>query len=223
MICLCETWLKENQQIAIPGYKWYGQNRSDLSRSAVRGSGGVGVLVSNTIGNQFKVTILDQHFEGILWLSFVDRETNDGFYLAVCYLPPQGSSRGDCSQEFFDTLTSQIFLFGNDNPICICGDFNARVGQLNECPMDSIVSNRPAVDNEKNMFGEVLISFLKDVGFCIVNGRVNSHGDGFTSVSIRGRAVVDYCLVPWNSLGMIKNFLVDYVSDLCEKLNFEEG
>ncbi len=202
MICLCETWLKDNQQISIPGYIWYGQNRLDLSKSAVRGSGGVGILVSVGIANQFKVTVLDQHFEGILWLSFEDRSTNVSFNLAVCYLPPQGSSRGDCSQEFFDTLTSQIFLFGSDNPICICGDFNARVGQLNECPVDSIVCNRPIVDNEKNMFGDLLISFLKDVGLCTVNGRVNGPRDGFTSVSIRGRAVVDYCLVPWNQLGL---------------------
>ncbi len=78
----------------------------------------------------------------------------------------------------------------------------------------------PLLDNEKNAFEDLLISFLKDVGLCIVNGRVNSSRDGFTSVSVRGRAVVDYCLVPWNQLGLVKDFSV---CDLCENLGFDDG
>ncbi len=89
--------------------------------------------------------------------------------------------------------------------------------------MDSFVCNRPIVDNEKNAFGDLLISFLKDVGLCIVNGRVNSSRDGFTSVSVRGRAVVDYCLVPWNQLGLVKDLSVFYVCDLCENFGLDEG
>lgn len=44
---LCETHLKDNREINLPGYTWFGQNRQKLSSRAVRGSGGVGILLKN--------------------------------------------------------------------------------------------------------------------------------------------------------------------------------
>ena len=43
IVCLCETWLRDNENISCDYYKWIGQNRRALSRRAVKGSGGIGV------------------------------------------------------------------------------------------------------------------------------------------------------------------------------------
>ena len=40
------------------------------------------------------------------------------------------SSRGDISLEFFNTLRYQVSKYHDTGVVCICGDFNARVGSL---------------------------------------------------------------------------------------------
>ena len=72
-------------------------NRLTISRRAYRGSGGVGVLVKQSLLNHFSISILDSEMEGILWLQFVDTVNSNDFSMAVCYLPPANSSRGDVS------------------------------------------------------------------------------------------------------------------------------
>ena len=47
--CLVETWLKGDEVAVFEGYHWFGHNRSRLSRKAVRGSGGEGILVKSSI------------------------------------------------------------------------------------------------------------------------------------------------------------------------------
>ena len=97
IICLCETWLSNNNVIECDGYEWI---RLAISKRAIRGSGGVGVLIKWQLYNMFDISILDSSFEGILWIKFQSKESSNAFSLCVCYLPPGNSSRGDISQEF---------------------------------------------------------------------------------------------------------------------------
>ena len=69
----------------------------------------------------------------MLWLSFISfNEGKEDFVLCACYLPPTGSSRGDTSLQFFDSLISQTYRFQNLGNLFICGDFNARCGSLKD-------------------------------------------------------------------------------------------
>ena len=62
--------------------------------------------------NYFNVTILDDTCEGILWLKLQrNDDENDSFCICVCYLPPENSTRAINANEFFDTLTSQIYTY----------------------------------------------------------------------------------------------------------------
>ena len=45
-----------------------------------------------------------------------------------------------------------------------------------------------------DLYGEKLIDFVRDMTLCIVNGRVSPEKDNYTSISKRGRSVVDYIL-----------------------------
>ena len=43
----------------VEGYRWFGHNRKGLHRKAVRGSGGVGVLVRDNVLVECGVKVLD--------------------------------------------------------------------------------------------------------------------------------------------------------------------
>ena len=84
IIILCETFLKNKEIITLPGYNWIGHNRTNLSKRAVRGSGGVGVLVDNTLLNTYTVSVLDNEYEGILWISLTNIDSSESICLCAC-------------------------------------------------------------------------------------------------------------------------------------------
>ena len=55
IICLCETFLVGDEGINIEGFRWIGNNRKILSRRALRGSGGVGVLIRNLLAEDYSI------------------------------------------------------------------------------------------------------------------------------------------------------------------------
>ena len=64
-----------------------------------------------------------------------------------------------------------------------------------------------------NSFGRLLIDFLQTLDMCTLNGRFDPLKDGFTSVSTKGLAVVDYCLVPLQHFSAFSKFNVVDIHD----------
>ncbi|KAH3858754.1 hypothetical protein DPMN_101383 [Dreissena polymorpha] len=54
--------------------------------------------------NDYYVTCLDKSFEGILSLKLIDKISSIETIVTVCYLPPEGSERGQHVDEFLTTL-----------------------------------------------------------------------------------------------------------------------
>ena len=99
---LCETHLVCEEVILQPGYVWFGNNRKNLSPTAVKGSGAVGFLVKQSICQIYDIRILDSTLNDILWIKLIDKNDPEScVYLCSCYLPSVGSSRGDQSQQFY--------------------------------------------------------------------------------------------------------------------------
>ena len=48
------THLVDTQELTINGYTWIGHNRVDLDPKAVRGSGGVGILIKKLYSEQLR-------------------------------------------------------------------------------------------------------------------------------------------------------------------------
>ena len=69
------------------------------------------------------------------------------------------------------------------------------------------------VDFTCNDYCDILIQFLIDANFCILNGR-NFLKNDFTCIRPQGCSVVDYCLVSHDCLNMFTDFSVIRVSDL---------
>ena len=132
-------------------------------------------------------------------------------YSMICYLPPSNSSRGDISLEFFNILRFQVSKYHDTGIVCICGDFNARVGSLIDTDSDTATSLpvRATLDNTvPNSHGRELIDFLRDVGMIILNGRGNSENNSFTYIGPNGSSVVDYCLIPIDKQHLFEDFKV---------------
>jgi len=87
---ISRTSLKGDEVAGFGGYHWFGHNRSSLSRKAVRGSGGVGILVK-----EFHLSKLaDSDYIGGRHVGEVSASVEWSCnFVAVCYVPPVGSSR----------------------------------------------------------------------------------------------------------------------------------
>ena len=138
----------------------------------------------------------------------------------MCLLSPARKlvSRIDVN-TYFDSLLTDIYKYQNLGSIFICGDFNARCGELEDfiSGVDHI-EHRNVIDFKTNFYGEVLIYFFINTNMCILNGR-NYTNNGFISVCVKGSSVVDYCLVSHESLPIFSCFevisTVDLISRLC--------
>lgn len=217
-IGLVETFLKGEEQINIPNYEFFGQNRKILKKGAKCGSGGIGVLIKKSILKSVNVKVLKSITEGIMWISLTCKKSNKAIInLCVCYLPPEYSSRATDPIKFFEELLTQVYDMQNKGEFCIFGDFNCRTGSLKDY-IEAIdeVGDREVIDLDVNKYGEHFIEFLVNANCCMLNGR-NTSDNNFTSVSNKGLAVVDYCIVGYECMKNFCNFKVTLANDLFEK------
>lgn len=126
VFAVCETSLRENEDPKVNGYKWYGNNRTSTHRNAVRGSGGVGVFVKSELLDEYVIIMLDKSVEDILWIQLKCKSSNLSMCLAVCYPPPNESSRPIDQEMFFDNLLQQVYCNQSKEYTIILGDFNSR-------------------------------------------------------------------------------------------------
>ena len=121
--------------------------------------------------------------------------------------------------ELYDTLMYQVHVYCKDKQFFICGDFNSRVGDLEDfIPGVDSLPERNVVDFHINKEGEQLCDFLINTDCCILNGRNNIKND-YTFVGPQGSSVVDYCIIPYESLDNFVDFKVTLEKDLYNKCN----
>lgn len=82
------------------------------------------------------------------------------------------------------------------------------------------IPRRTAVDRNVNQHGHTLIDFLIDSKVCVLNGRFDSNTDNSTSVSIRGRSVVDFVCVPHDCFNSCENFEVISLHQLSTTITY---
>ena len=190
-----------------------------ISVNAVKGSGGVGLLINTNMFGNYNIKIIDKAVDGILAISFQNKHNDSSFIIISVYLPPEGSPYAD-TEIFFSHLISLIYIHGYVDSIFICGDVNARLGtEQDYIPnIDNLIERR-AIDDIKNSYGDCLIEFLKITKMCILNGRFIEEYDNFTCINTKGKSVVDYCITHHLNLNKCTNFKVLTISDMLEKYN----
>ena len=216
IIGLNETFLKGNETINITGYTSICHNRKILNPKSCRGSGGVAILISNHLLIDQQVRVLDNTYEGILWVKIEQKEDpENNIVVCSCYLPPEASSRGNSEQEFFDKLTETTHAHTDENPFIIIGDFNSRIGKRQDVK-DLDFIQRTIIDETTNQHGKHLIDFLNDNNLCILNGRITPEKDNFTSTG-RGKAVVDYIITSVEDINKYSEVEVLTITDLVSR------
>ena len=90
---------------------------------------------------------------------------------------------------------------------------------LSDCPDNSSIPNRKPLDHTTSSFGRLLVDFLHTLDVCTLNGRVDPLKDAFTSVSTKGLAVVDYCLVPLQLFSAFSKFHVVDIREFVHSKN----
>ena len=217
---LNETHLRNQNGINVPGYKWYGHNGLALDPNALRGSGGIGFLISENRLREYDINVLDISYDGICWIRTQSKSDNElSVILCVCYLPSEGSSRGNNAQEFYDTLLTQTYMFYDGSQVYFLGDYNGRIGSKDDFnnAVESI-PKRSVLDNTSNKYGDYLLDFLIDARCCVLNGCGDAEYDNFTSIcSHRGRSVVDYMIVPNTQLQNVSDFKVTTMTQCIEQ------
>ena len=146
--------------------------------------------------------------------------TNEQTVIFCVYLPTESSRYGLENEQVLNTLTIEVYKYCEADTIIVCGDFNVRIG--NKC--DAIDSEviRKSIDTVSNSQGQKLITFVNDIKGCIVNGRVTSHLDDFTSCTAhKGKAVIDYHMVRQPDLVNVRHMEVLSCVELVNRLNLQ--
>jgi hypothetical protein len=98
------------------------------------------------------------------------------------------------------------------------GDFNARIGSLPDTIEGfDVIPPRTVIDTTLNQHGHEFLDFLNDAKFCVLNGRLTNNQNGFTSVSRKGRAVVDYVCIPQDQYVKCKSFNVMTMQSIVDR------
>ncbi len=89
--CLCETHLQKDGAIECNGYLSFMNNRKLTDKRARKASGGVAILVKESILSEFDVRIIDKDVEGILGIELNNKSNDFTVVVFACYLPPKNS------------------------------------------------------------------------------------------------------------------------------------
>ena len=120
--------------------------------------------------------------------------------------------------------------------IILGGDLNARIGTCQDFLQDiDEISPRQPLDLVKNSHGTDFINFLLEAKMCTINGRipakgqkqvissnvVSNTGDNYTSISSKGKAIVDYLFTAHSNIKQINCCNVLTITDLCNKFAYQ--
>ena len=152
---------------------------------------------------------------------FKDKISDYCFTAYCCYLPPEYSPYGRDSTAFYTHLLSLMYLHNFADSSFIFGDLNGRIGDKNDTihAVDP-VTPRDVIDYTSNKHGDALLDFLIESRMVITNGRIEGNNN-FTSISIKGKSVVDYFIIPLENISLCSSFNVMPVIDIMLENNLD--
>lgn len=139
-------------------------------KSKGHASGGLLILTKK----HYDVTLLESCDS---WIFIHLRTDKFNLIIGAVYFNPKCKLK-ETLRTFRDALESLQLRF-TDYPVFLVGDFNARVGQPERLPEESLYgtslyADGKACDLELNSRGKRLVECMRDTGFILVNGRTLS-------------------------------------------------
>ena len=215
IVVLCETHLKNNEQICINGYDCFSFPRGERHLRAKKNYGGVCVLIKKTLNQYYDYYVVDKCYDGILVVKFDDKMSGYNFLVVAMYLSPEQSVWGRDANGFFNHLLGIMYQFNECDNIILAGDLNSKIGNMEDyIPEIDNVQPRSILDHSRNKHGQELINFLLESNMCVCNGRITPQFDNYTYVHTRGKSIIDYIIVPVDAVKQCIKFEVKTVRDL---------
>ena len=154
----------------------------------------------------------------VLGLKLTCVKSNESLVIICVYLPPESSKYGGDNNEIFNKLTIESYFHVDADYVIICGDFNARIGRLDDCLLNSEIPIRHIVDEELNSQGKRFVNFISDIKGCVLNGRVTPELNDVTSITAhKGKAVVNYIIMRQSEFDAIKSMEVRGCNELIDE------
>lgn len=192
IVGILETWkdtpitkgpifMREFELIQVPATKTFGPGRS---------SGGLLLFIRRS-QNTPSAKVISSSANWIIIESFINNFR--AFYCLAYFIPVEDPN--DAVGNFLDRL-SAITSSNPGCPVFVCGDFNARLADLNQLDDDiylnpRLTSVRTSLDLKANARGRKWTEEMESLGFAILNGRTKSdspaqltflHSNGASSI-----------------------------------------
>jgi hypothetical protein len=211
---ICETWLLGDDAPEIPGFTWFGRNRTNtFSDTNQRGSGGIGFLVANSIKDQ--VSIIKNptygNGEGFMWIRVRHSMAPSSQSDIYCGAYLENSRPGFPIDQLaaLDELSAdwKRLAQGAKNTFLL-GDLNTRVGTGQETDMEIVkrkgetfVSPSP----EERAKAANLLAFLGEHDLRIIHGRLcPAHATWEPQDKRTATSIIDYIATCKTSLKYIR-------------------
>lgn len=203
IICLSETWILSND-FQWPSFldnfnKIYTNATKVKSRG--RGSGGLVIFCDKNI----QTTVLNKTNN---WIFIKVRvNSSESIIIGLVYF-----------NKNFEILLDEFQFYLNSIPVLskviIGGDFNCRIGSLNQLEHSMLENSflrndREVLDKNINPQGRILTDILEEHGFVVLNGRTISDFPGqYTFVNKNGKSTPDLIWANFTALPVIHDMLV---------------
>lgn len=208
VIGIPETW--EHRKLdSIRGFEDYNLVQREAVRDNLKGraSGGLILLIKKPWDT---ATIEISDFFVLIKM----RNGNTQILVGLVYFKPNSVNECLLHLEYFFENNKEIL---NSYPLILAGDFNARIGDLNQAPQSEffyssdLFDTRWSLDQVENKCGRKLVNIMENYLFFVVNGRADSDSPAqFTFLGDRGASTIDLVWVNFKFL----DFVVDMkVSD----------
>uniref|UniRef100_A0A1Y1LYJ1 Reverse transcriptase domain-containing protein n=1 Tax=Photinus pyralis TaxID=7054 RepID=A0A1Y1LYJ1_PHOPY len=207
IICLVETWAL-NESIELPtAFNEYNYIASAATKekSMGRASGGLVILYKQCIH-------LNTIEKTNLWVIAQAKHGNGDFIIMANYWKPTADI-DFCTKWLDETIRSlkEEYL---SSQLLIIGDFNARVGTMNQWEENSITNpnvshERSTRDSKVNRRGRKLMEIMDAYGMILLNGRTQSDTPAdYTYLSETGKSVIDLVFVDDNTINNINDMTI---------------
>ena len=197
--------LSETRAVQIPDHLFTDYSLAYCPASE-EGRGGEGILVAVRKHRLYHVQDFGSD-DSSLWVRLCFNNSRRPLILGAVYIPPAGSSHLQTVDldARFSKLTARVAAAQMEGDVLLAGDFNARVGHLEE---STCARQRGCTDTIINGHGRRLIRLCSETGTLLCTGRLP--GDEHASYSYRAIAEdrqsrVDHILVSPDLLSKVQS------------------
>ena len=193
LVFVQETWLQDDDTLDIPGYVWHGRNRTKIVPGCQRGSGGIGVLVHDSIAPFARVVSTPSYggTEGVMWLRVDHGRRRQHDMYCMLYLEQQRPQFPVDNDAVFDGIQSDWLRYSESAyNMFLVGDFNTRVGQLQEAPRGLGTRAGEAIAPSRQ--ARELVARFRAMNAVILHGRLCRSVHTFSPSDGRSPSICDY-------------------------------